>query len=131
MIEEVRTASKTGSRNSILEKATENETKSNQTNNFERAIEDEIKMKNYKISDNVHLRADKNITMALAMQKTSFENKNVFFLYPKVDGHKDVSSFLEKIGLKQYFQIFIENGFDDIEIIKGNKNLKRRDFYNN
>lgn len=104
MIEAVRTSSRTGSRNSVQEKA----------------IESESNIKNYKTTDNVHLLADKNITMALAMQKTSFEKiKNIFFLYSKVDGHKDVSAFFEKIKLKQYFQIFIENGFDDIEIIKG------------
>lgn len=124
MIEEVRTASRTGSRSSILNNSTY-EIKSNKSNNFGSAIEGEVKMKNDKISGNFHLLADRNINMALAMQKTSFEYKNLIFLYHKVDGHKDVSSFLEKIGLKQYFQIFIENGFDDIDIIKGIKNLNR------
>ena len=43
----------------------------------------------------------------------------------------EISEFLNSINLSDLFPIFVENGFEDMDILEGNNKKKIKEFYKN
>jgi len=41
------------------------------------------------------------------------------FFINKTASNPEISEFLESLGLTNYLEVFITNGFDEMEVIKG------------